>query len=106
MEDQAKNDLPADLQYDPAIQEVNLSDLPVIRVVPSGPLRLRRLQEFAEEMGDRLNDTLTRSRINGDESVTLTIQKRSGENIVRVTGEVKGIVHEMKRLFPLLFKLS
>jgi multidrug efflux pump subunit AcrB len=41
--DQAKNDLPADLADDPSIQEVNFSDMPVIRVVLSGPFSLRRL---------------------------------------------------------------
>ena len=35
--DQAQNDLPADLADDPVIQEVNFSDMPVIRVVLSGP---------------------------------------------------------------------
>ena len=48
--DQAKSDLPADLPDDPVIQEVNFSDLPVIRVVLSGPFSLRRLQVFAEDM--------------------------------------------------------
>ena len=52
--DQAKRDLPADLPDDPVIQEVNFSDLPVIRVVLSGPFSLRRLQKFAEDMEDRL----------------------------------------------------
>ncbi|MGD9321337.1 MAG: efflux RND transporter permease subunit, partial [Desulfobacteraceae bacterium] len=181
--DQAKPDLPPDLPDDPEILEVNFSDLPVIRVVLSGPFSLRRLQTFAEEFEDRIEsiqgvldarltgglereihvefdldrvgaynvpfsslinavtrsnvnmpsgsmdigqgkylvrvpedfkhpseifsivafvrdgkpvylrdvatiqdsfkDPLTRSRINGEKSVTLAVQKRSGENIVR-----------------------
>jgi len=52
--DQAKKDLPGDLSDDPVLQEVNFSDLPVIRVVLSGPFSLRRLQKFAEDMEDRL----------------------------------------------------
>jgi len=52
--DQAKNDLPQDLQDDPAIQEVNFSELPVIRVILSGPFSLRRLQKFAEDLEDRI----------------------------------------------------
>jgi multidrug efflux pump subunit AcrB len=48
--DQAKNDLPADLADDPVIQEVNFSDMPVIRVVLSGPFSLRRLQNLAEDL--------------------------------------------------------
>jgi multidrug efflux pump subunit AcrB len=52
--DQAQNDLPADLKDDPVIQEVNFSSMPVIRVVLSGPFSLRRLQNLAEDMQDRI----------------------------------------------------
>ena len=52
--DQAKGDLPTDLPDDPVIREVNFSDLPVIRVVLSGPFSLRRLQTFAEDLEDRI----------------------------------------------------
>jgi CzcA family heavy metal efflux pump len=52
--DQAEGDLPADLQDDPVIKEVNFSDMPVIRVVLSGPFSLRRLQNLAEDIQDRL----------------------------------------------------
>lgn len=204
--DQAKKDLPGDLPDDPVLQEVNFSDLPVIRVVLSGPFSLRRLQKFAEDMEDRLEsipgvldaslsgglereihvefdldrvgayrvpfsslinavsksnvnmpggsmdigqakylvrvpedfqdpaeifsivafvrdgkpvylrdvafirdshkDPLTRSRINGVKSVTLAIQKRSGDNIVEVTDQVKAIVGEMKLLLPPTLKID
>ena len=198
--DQAKNDLPADLADDPVIQEVNFSDMPVIRVVLSGPYSLRRLQNLAEDLQDQIEsitgvlearisgglereihvefdldrvgaynvpfssiissvtrgnvnmpggsmdigegkylvrvpedfkhpseifsivafvrdgkpvylrdvatikdshkDALTRSRINRDKSVTIAVSKRSGENIVRVTDEVKRIVEEMRPQLP------
>jgi multidrug efflux pump len=198
--DQAKQDLPPDLPDDPVIQEVNFSDLPVIRVVLSGPFSLRRLQNLAEDFEDRIEsipgvldarltgglereihvefdldrvgaynvpfsslvdavsksnvnmpggsmdigegkylvrvpedfkhpseifsivafvrdgkqvylrdvafirdafkDPLTRSRLNGEKSVTLAVQKRSGENILRVTDEVKKVVEEMRPLMP------
>jgi len=204
--DQAKKDLPGDIPDDPVIQEVNFSDLPVIRVVLSGPFSLRRLQKFAEGMEDRLEsipgvldarlsgglereihvefdldrvgayrvpfsslinavsksnvnmpggsmdigqakylvrvpedfqdpaeifsivafvrdgrpvylrdvafirdshkDPITRSRINGVKSVTLAIQKRSGENIVEVTDQVKAIVREMKTILPPSLKVD
>jgi multidrug efflux pump len=204
--DQAKSDLPSELPDDPVIQEVNFSDLPVIRVVLSGPFSLRRLQKFAEDIEDRIEsiqgvldasisgglereihvefdldrvgaynvpfssmisavtkgnvnmpggsmdigdgkymvrvpedfkhpseifsivafvkngkpvylrdvafirdshkDPLTRSRINGQKSVTLAVQKRSGENIVRVTDEVKRAVEEMKPLLPPSLKID
>ncbi len=204
--DQAKPDLPDDMPDDPVIQEVNFSDLPVIRVVLSGPFSLRRLQTFAEEFEDRFEsisgvldaslsgglereihvefdldrvraynvpfsslvnavrqsnvnmpggsmdigqgkylvrvpeefkhpseifsivafvrdgrpiylrdvatikdahkDPLTRSRIDGRTSVTLGIQKRAGENIVRVTDEVKKAVDEMRPLVPSALRID
>jgi multidrug efflux pump len=204
--DQAKPDLPPDLPDDPEILEVNFSDLPVIRVVLSGPFSLRRLQTFAEEFEDRIEsiagvldarltgglereihvefdldrvgaynvpfsslinavtrsnvnmpsgsmdigqgkylvrvpedfkhpseifsivafvrdgkpvylrdvamiqdsfkDPLTRSRINGEKSVTLAVQKRSGENIVRVTDEVKRVVEGLRPLMPPALKVD
>ncbi|MGD8290180.1 MAG: efflux RND transporter permease subunit [Desulfobacterales bacterium] len=204
--DQAKNDLPADLPDDPAIAEVNFSDMPVIRVVLSGPFSLRRLQNLAEDLQDQLEsitgvlearisgglereihvefdmdrvaaynvpfssiinsvtrsnvnmpggsmdigeakylvrvpedfkhpseifsivafvrdgkpvylrdvaeirdsfkDPLTRSRINREKSVTIAVSKRSGENIVRVTDEVKQIVNQMRPLLPQTLKID
>jgi multidrug efflux pump len=204
--DQAKNDLPADLPDDPVIQEVNFSDMPVIRVVLSGPLSLRRLQNLAEDLQDQIEsisgvlearitgglereihvefdmdrvaaynvpfssiinsvtrgnvnmpggsmdigeakylvrvpedfkhpseifsivafvrdgkpvylrdvafirdafkDPLTRSRINRQKSVTIAVSKRSGENIVRVTDEVKRIVAEMRPQLPQTLKID
>jgi multidrug efflux pump len=204
--DQAKNDLPAELENDPVIKEVNFSDLPVIRVVLSGPLSLRRLQNLAEDIQDRLEsipgvlearltgglereihvefdldrvgaynvpfssivgsvtnsnvnmpsgsmdigegkylvrvpedfqhpseifsivafvrdgkpvylrdvatikdafkDPLTRSRINQEKSVTIAVLKRSGENIVRVTDEVKRVIKEMRPELPQSLKID
>jgi CzcA family heavy metal efflux pump len=204
--DQAKNDLPADLADDPVIQEVNFSDMPVIRVVLSGPFSLRRLQNLAEDLQDQIEsitgvlearisgglereihvefdldrvgaynvpfssiinsvtrgnvnmpggsmdigeakylvrvpedfkdpseifsivafvrdgkpvylrdvalikdsfkDPLTRSRINEDKSVTIAVSKRSGENIVRVTDEVKQIVDDMRPQLPQTLKID
>jgi multidrug efflux pump subunit AcrB len=65
--DQAKNDLPADLPDDPVIQEVNFSDMPVIRVVLSGPFSLRRLQNLAEDLQDQIESItgVLEARISG-----------------------------------------
>ena len=204
--DQAKQDLPQDMPDDPVIQEVNFSDIPVLRVVLSGPFSLRRLQNFADDLKDRIEsipgvlsarmtggldreihveldldrvgaynvpftslisavtrsnvnmpsgsmdigegkylvrvpedfkhpseifsivafvrdgkpvylrdvayindsykDPLTRSRLNGEKSVTLAVQKRSGENILRVTDEVKRAVEEMKPILPPALKID
>lgn len=51
--DQAKPDLPKDLEDDPVITEANFSDIPVVQVVLSGPFSLRRLKDFAEDLRDR-----------------------------------------------------
>ena len=204
--DQAEGDLPADLQDEPVIKEVNFSDMPVIRVVLSGPFSLRRLQNLAEDMQDRLEsipgvlearltgglereihvefdldrvraynvpfssivgsltnsnvnmpggsmdigeakylvrvpedfqhpseifsivafvrdgkpvylrdlaaikdaykDPLTRSRINGEKSVSIGVLKRSGENIVRVTDEVKRVVNDMRPELPQTLRID
>jgi multidrug efflux pump subunit AcrB len=57
-------------------------------------------------INDSHKDPLTRSRINGEKSVTLAIQKRSGENILRVTDEAKRVLEEMRPLFPPALKID
>nr|WP_275406767.1 efflux RND transporter permease subunit [Desulfovibrio sp. JC010] len=52
--DQAKPDLPADLPDEPVINEVNLSEQPILNVVLSGPFSLKRLKVFAEQLEDRI----------------------------------------------------
>ena len=198
--DEAKADLPSDLEDEPVVEEVNFSDIPVIRVVLSGPYSLARLKTWAEDLKDeietipgvlnvlesgglereirvefdldriraynvpfssmiqavtqgnvnmpggsmdigetrylvrvpedfkhpadifsivafvrdgrpvylrdvaRIEDTykdpLTRSRINGRPSVTLSVQKRSGENIVRICDEVRATVDRLRPDLP------
>ena len=204
--DLAKSDLPADLPDDPVITEMNLADIPVIRVVLSGPFSLRRLKTFADELQDRIEsvkgvlearitgglereihvefdldrvaaynvpfssligaversnvnmpsgsmdigqgkylvrvpedfkhpseifsivafvnngkpvylrdlafirdssaDPLTRSRINAQQSVTLAVLKRSGENILKVVEGVKAAVEEMRPVLPPALKIN
>jgi multidrug efflux pump subunit AcrB len=55
---------------------------------------------------DAHKDALTRSRINGEKSVTIAVSKRSGENIVMVTDEVKRIVEEMRPQLPRTLKID
>ncbi|WP_319468393.1 efflux RND transporter permease subunit [uncultured Pseudodesulfovibrio sp.] len=52
--DQAKPDLPNDLPDEPVINEVNLSEMPILNVVLSGPFSLKRLKVFAEDLEDRI----------------------------------------------------
>jgi multidrug efflux pump len=203
---EAKNDLPPDLPDDPVIQEINVSDIPVLRVVLSGPFSLRRLKTFADEFEERIEaipgvldarvtgglqreihvefdlnrvaaynvpfsslinavqrgnvnmpsgsmdigpnkylvripedfkhpseifslvafvhegkqvylrelasisdshqDPLTRTRLNGEQSVTIAVIKRSGENILRVTDETKRIVEDMRSVLPPALKID
>jgi multidrug efflux pump subunit AcrB len=55
---------------------------------------------------DSFKDPLTRSRINEEKSVTIAVSKRSGENIVRVTDDVKKIVDEMRPQLPKNLKID
>jgi multidrug efflux pump len=198
--DQAKADLPAELEDDPVVEEVNFSEIPVVRVVLSGPYSLGRLKNWAEDLQDRIEtipgvlnvqesgglereirvefdldriraynvpfssmiqavtegnvnmpggsmdvgrtrylvrvpedfkhpadifsivafvrdgkpvylrdvaqikdahkDPLTRSRINGRPSVTLAVQKRSGENILRICDQVRALVDMARPMLP------
>jgi multidrug efflux pump subunit AcrB len=203
---QKVDDLPADLPDEPVITEVNFADIPVIRVVLSGPFSLRRLKTFADDLQDRIEsakgvlearitgglereihvefdldrvaaynvpfssligavergnvnmpsgsmdigqgkylvrvpedfkhpseifsivafvsngkpvylrdlafirdsykDPLTRSRINGQQSVTLAVLKRSGENILKVVEGVKRAVDEIRPVLPPALKID
>ncbi len=198
--DLAKNDLPQDLPRSPSVMEVNFSDIPVVRVILSGPFSLQRLKSIADDMKTKLEaipgvlearltggldreiyvefdmdrtaaynvpfssliaavqrsnvnmpggsmdigdfnyilripeefkhpaeifsivafaregkpiylrdvatvkdgyrNPLTRSRLDGQNSVNLDIQKRTGENIVQISDAVRETVEEMKLSLP------
>jgi len=48
--DQAKKELPADLEDDPQVFEVNISDMPIVVLSLSGKIGLVRLKEIAEDL--------------------------------------------------------
>ena len=48
--DMAKGDLPADLEDDPVVFEVNISELPILIISLSGPVGLVQLKEIAEKL--------------------------------------------------------
>jgi CzcA family heavy metal efflux pump len=54
--DQAKGDLPGDLENDPAVIEINLSEFPVLMVAVSGDLGERVLKKIAERLEDRIEE--------------------------------------------------
>jgi len=54
--DQAKGDLPTDLENDPAVFEINLSEWPILMVAISGDVGERVLKKIAEEMEDLIEE--------------------------------------------------
>ncbi len=54
--DQAKGELPGDLEDDPVIFEINLSEFPIMKVAISGDLGERVLKQIAEEFEDRFEE--------------------------------------------------
>ncbi len=54
--DQAVGELPADLENDPAVIEINLSEWPILMVAISGDVSERVLKKIAEEMEDRIEE--------------------------------------------------
>ncbi|MDP7423266.1 MAG: efflux RND transporter permease subunit, partial [bacterium] len=52
--DMAKRELPSDLEDDPAVFEINLSEMPIIALGLKGPMGLRQLKEIAEDFKDEI----------------------------------------------------
>lgn len=52
--DKAKTDLPNDLPDDPTVQDINLSDLPIMYLNISGDFDLKKLKEYADDIQDRI----------------------------------------------------
>jgi multidrug efflux pump len=56
--DEAKNDLPTDLENDPSVFEVNFSQFPIVVYSLSGTCGITRLKELADDLKDDL-ETIT-----------------------------------------------
>ena len=54
--DQAKGDLPTDLENDPSILEINLSEFPILMVAVSGQVGENVLKAVGEELEDRIEE--------------------------------------------------
>ncbi len=50
--DESKSKLPADLEDDPMVDEINFAEFPIMTVVVSGPVGLVRLKDLADDMAD------------------------------------------------------
>jgi len=53
--DQAKGDLPKDLEQDPSILEINLSEFPIMILSVTGTASEKQLKELAEDLEDELD---------------------------------------------------
>lgn len=62
--DQAKPELPSDLDTDPTVLEINLSQLPIVTVNMSGDLPPEELRTYAELMEDELENVDGVSEVN------------------------------------------
>src|SRR5690606_159200 len=52
--DNAMNDLPSDLDEDPQIKEMDISEFPIMNINLAGDLPLDRLKRYAEMLEDRI----------------------------------------------------
>src|SRR5258706_1690994 len=59
--DKAKPDLPTDLPDDPTIQDIDISEVPIMNVNLSGDYDLQTLKKYADQMQDRI-ETLSEIR--------------------------------------------
>lgn len=61
--DKAKQDLPTDLTQEPTVQEINLSDQPIMYVNVSGDYDMVRLKRYADNIQDRLESMSQINRV-------------------------------------------
>ncbi len=54
--DRAKSELPSDLPNDPMVQDINLSEIPIMTINLSGPYDKVALKKFAEELQDEIEN--------------------------------------------------
>ena len=79
--DKTKSDLPDDLPYDPVVQDIDLSEFPVININLSGEYSVSELRDFAEDLKEEFE----------------TIQEVSTVNLTGITDkEVKIILDPFK----------
>lgn len=76
-----------------SVEEIN--DI-VVKTKDGSPIYIRDLAEVYFGFKDQESY----SRLNGNPSVTLSVQKRSGENIIRIIDDLKKILEEESKNFP------
>lgn len=83
---------------DPAI----IGDFVVKTDIQNKPIYIRDVAQVIYGYKDRT----TYSRENGNESITIVIKKRSGENLVRIADDTKDLVKEQEKSLPQGVKIS
>lgn len=61
--DKSKSDLPTDLKTDPAITDINFSEIPILFLNISGDMELNKLKGYAEDIKDRIEGMKEISRV-------------------------------------------
>ncbi|MEP7147201.1 MAG: efflux RND transporter permease subunit, partial [bacterium] len=74
----------------------------VVKAESEQPIYIRDVAQVIYGFKDRT----TLSRENGQESVTIVIKKRSGENIIRIADEIKDLVKKKESTLPAGLKVS
>ena len=69
----------------------------VITTFEGKPVYLKDLARIV----DGFKDETSRSRLNGRESVNLSVKKRSGENVIRISEEIDRLIDREKQRWPL-----
>ncbi len=68
----------------------------IVKLQNGRPIYIRDVAHVRKSFEDRL----TYARVNGNESVTVAVKKRAGENLIRIADEVKRIVEEVRPTLP------
>jgi len=61
--DKARADLPKDLPQEPAVTDINFSEIPILFVNISGDIELNKLKKFADDIKDRIEGMKEISRV-------------------------------------------
>ncbi|MBX2841395.1 MAG: efflux RND transporter permease subunit [Flammeovirgaceae bacterium] len=72
--DKSKKDLPTDLDNDPLVQEIDVSELPIMVINISGDFEIEKLKDYAEWLEEELEELKEVSKINISGSVDREIQ--------------------------------
>lgn len=61
--DKARSDLPNDLKQEPAITDINFSEIPILFVNLSGDIELNKLKNYADDIKDKIESLKEISRV-------------------------------------------